>query len=433
MDVTPELPGDPTNPFGEPANTPAAPPSDEIDMPRLRRLLGSPELSWLVERVRRRMAHEEPLTGQVSLTGPNDAQRAAAERLLGRAPGAGRSLTVRLDAVDETLRRSGICPGGLATAVVALTGRVERVRETREREGQAWAEAYAPLDDLPRQLAAWAARLRGEGLVRRLARTPEVARDLLADTVKVLSVVPCDPPVSLPAFAARVLGSAHALDDGTPLATLALSGIRALTGVQDATGARGRREVWATAGLLRDDVSSTVLTLNVRGGPALDRMADEGEPAVLTLRQLSRHVRIPTPVDVIRVCENPTVLSAAADAYGPKCPPLICVQGQPSAAALTLLRQAHAQGVTLKYHGDFDWGGLRIAAGLLRHVPWRPWRYTAADYLRSAAVLASSAPRLSGTPVAAPWDTELTRVLDEWKVRVEEESVLDDLLADLAR
>lgn len=42
MDVTPELPGDPTNPFGEPANTPAAPPSDEIDMPRLRRLLGSP-------------------------------------------------------------------------------------------------------------------------------------------------------------------------------------------------------------------------------------------------------------------------------------------------------------------------------------------------------------------------------------------------------
>lgn len=64
---------------------------------------------------------------------------------------------------------------------------------------------------------------------------------------------------SLSVFAADTLGSAHALDDGTPLATIALSGVRALTGHPDGAGAAWRRAAWAPAGLLRDDVSSTVL------------------------------------------------------------------------------------------------------------------------------------------------------------------------------
>ncbi|MGW6204414.1 TIGR02679 domain-containing protein [Streptomyces sp. NPDC055089] len=74
-------------------------------------------------------------------------------------------------------------------------------------------------------------------------------------------VRPCahSPPsrFSLPAFAARVLGWAHALDDGTPLATLTLSGAPALTGFHDGQGAEWRREAWASVGLLRDELSST--------------------------------------------------------------------------------------------------------------------------------------------------------------------------------
>lgn len=120
----------------------------------------------------------------------------------------------------------------------------------------------------------------------------------------------------------------------------------------------------------------------MRGTPALDWTADEGEPTVLTLRQLIR--RPPSVASaVVRICENPTVLAAAADALGPACPPLICLQGQPSAAALALLRHLYGDGSTFQYHGDFDWGGLRIAGALLRSVPWRPWRYTAADYRRT--------------------------------------------------
>lgn len=180
---------------------------------------------------------------------------------------------------------------------------------------------------------------------------------------------------------------------------MVLSGVRALTGFPDGSGAQWRREAWASAGLLRDDVSSTVLSLNLRGSPALDWMADAGEPTVLTLRQLTRGLPDPT-TPIVRICENPAVLSAAADRYGADCPALVCLQGQPSAAALTLLRHLHAHGATLLYHGDFDWGGLRIGRNLLCHVPWRPWRYTAVDYRTAAA--ASRGPRLTGTPATAP-------------------------------
>ncbi|MFD7289515.1 TIGR02679 family protein [Streptomyces sp. NPDC059863] len=407
----------------------------EIDLPRLKRLLGGPETAWLVERARRRLEREEPLTLTVTLTEPTAGQRTAAERLLGRAPGSGRSLTVRLDTVDETLRRSGISVDGLEAAVLALTGPVVPLREVRDGLAHAWQEAYTPLDTLlPRhpQLAEWATRLRSDGVVRRLARTPDATHALLTRVAAVLQELPADSAVSLPTFAARTAGGAHALDDGTPLATVVLSAIRALTNFPHGTGAQWRRTAWASAGLLRDDLSSTVLTLNLRGTPALDWSADTGEPAVLTLRQLTTHPPAATSTPAtVRICENPAVLSAAVDAHGSASPVLVCLQGQPSAAALVLLKHLNSHGATLLHHGDFDWGGLRIAAALTRHVPWKPWRYTGTDY-RAAVARAPDGPRLTGTPAEASWDPALTRALTELGVRVEEETVLDDLLRDLA-
>ncbi|MFF4874129.1 TIGR02679 family protein [Streptomyces sp. NPDC000961] len=403
-----------------------------VDEARLRRLLGDPALDWLVDRARRRLEREQPLTGPVSLSAPMPAQRASAERLLGCSPGSGRSLTVRLDEVDTVLRRSGISPDGLAAAVLALTGPVVLLGPARQAEERAWQEAYAVIDALADQipgLAAWADRLRGDGLVRRLAGTPVAAQGLLGQVAAALSDLPADPPVSLPAFAARLFGGAHALDDGTSLATLTLSGIRALTGFPDGSGAEWRREAWASVGLLRDELSSTVLTLNLRGTPTLDFMADAGEPSVLTLRQLVRHP-IAASAPVVRICENPTVLAAAADVHGADSAPLVCLQGQPSAAALTLLRHLHERGAALLYHGDFDWGGLRIASALLRRVPWRPWRYTAAHY-RAAALARPDGPPLAGQPAEALWDPDLQQALLELAVRVEEETVLDVLLSDL--
>lgn len=419
-------------PERRPGDTTAGPaPPPRVDEDRLRRLLGDPELGWFVRRVRQRMAQGRPLTGTTTLTAPTDAERRAAERLLGRGPGDGGSLTVRLDDVDAVMRRSGVSPDGLAAAVVTLTGAVDRAAERKAREAGAWEHAHSPLRRVRPELVGWATRMTDTGQVRRLARSPEAAHSLLEDAVTVLAALPADPAVSLAAFAGQVLRDAHALDGGRPLATLVLSGVRALAGLAEEKGSRGQREAWASVGILKDDVSSTVLTLNLRGTPALDWMADAGEPAVLTLRQLVRHPAAPAAVARrIHVCENPAVLTAAADAYGPHCPPMVCVQGQPSTAALTLLRRLCDQGAALSYHGDFDWGGLRIASTLHRGVPWSPWRFTAAHY-RAAVASGPSSPCLTGTPADAPWDPPLARALAELGVRVEEETVLDDLLGDL--
>ncbi|MCZ7416349.1 DUF2399 domain-containing protein [Streptomyces sp. WMMC897] len=88
----------------------------------------------------------------------------------------------------------------------------------------------------------------------------------------------------------------------------------------------------------------------------------------------------------------------------------------------------------MRYHGDFDWGGLRIAGALRRRVPWEPWRYTASDYravVGAGVGLVRGWSRLSGPAAESPWDEGLAVALAEHGVRVEEEAVLPDLLSDL--
>ncbi|MBP0456477.1 TIGR02679 family protein [Streptomyces montanisoli] len=420
------------------------------DLPRLRRLLGGPDLAWLVDRVRRRLEAGQSLDSTVTRPGAGGAERAALGRLLGRAPRPGRSLSVPLAAVDTVLRDSGACTEGLAAAVVALTGPVTPRRDAAERLASAWQRAFAPLADTVSahpQFTHWHAELHATGLVRRLARTPEEAAPILATLARLLPHLPVSPPRSLSAFAAEYAEGAHALDHG-PLATLTLDAVRALTGAAPGSDAQSRRAAWAAAGLLLDELSSQVLTLNLPGdnhtatGRALSALGACAQPAVLTLRQLVRDPpRLclpPIPAgqggprrgSTAYVCENPAVVLSAADGLGRDCAPLICLQGQPSTAALHLLRLCADAGWALRYHGDFDWGGLRIAGRLRAHVPWTPWRYTTADYLAALAGHPASAP-LTGPAADSPWDPPLAEAVRAAGRRIEEELVLDHLLLDL--
>lgn len=128
--------------------------------------------------------------------------------------------------------------------------------------------------------------------------------------------------------------------------------------------------------------------------------------------------------------ENPSILALAVRRFGPDCPPLVCTSGWPNSAAVHLLRLLADQGATLRYHGDFDGEGIRIAAYLLDKTPARPWRMTAADY-RAAVARTPHGPRL-GRLTEAPWDPELTRAMTDHGTAVVEELVADVLLADLA-
>jgi uncharacterized protein (TIGR02679 family) len=405
------------------------------DRERLVRLLGGEDIAWLVDRCRRRMERAQPLTTSVTLAGATSRQRAAVHRLLGRSPRPGSTLTVSLSAVDEVVRRSGACPDGLAAAIVALTGEVtDRVAADADYERR-WRAAFAPLEAAVAartELTGWLAGLYSTGLVRRLAGAPESAAPLLADLVKVISNLPAagEP---LGRFAARTTGGAHGLDPDRSLATLALGAARSLSGLPDGSGAEWRREVWASVGVLRDEVSSTVLTVGLPGdahtstGRVLAACHETGQPAVLTLRQLVRdppRLRVPE----VFVCENPVVVATTADRLGAGCLPLICTNGQPGAAVLHLLRQLTSGGTMLRYHGDFDWGGLRIGNVVFARVPAVPWRFRATDY----RTVADRGRELAGTPVVAAWDGDLGAAMGEVGVAVEEEHVIDDLVTDLA-
>lgn len=387
-------------------------------MTRLHRLLGGDELAWLVTRVRKRLERDEPLDIVVTLSNATEAQRQAVHRLLGRAPRPGRALSVSLPAVDDLLRRSGAHPDGLGSAVLELTGPLTPPVDLEAL----WDKAFEELND-PR-LAEWGLSLRTSGLVKRLAPTPRAAADLLTTLNVVVGNLP-SPGEPIGRFAARVTGDAHALDDDRPLATLALRVARVLSGLPDGSGAEWRREVWASVGLMRDELSTTVITLGLTGHSGLEAWL--GQPVHLTLRQLVRDPPCLGPLDVF-VCENPVVVAAAADRLGRSCPPLVCTSGQPSAAVMHLLRLIVSAQGTLRYHGDFDWGGIRIANVLHDRVHFTPWRFDTRSYLAAGDV----GRPLTGAPVEARWDPALAPAMSSSGRRVEEELVLDDLMSDLS-
>lgn len=414
-------------------------PPGDLTAARLRRLLGGPDTAWLRDRVRRRLERAEPVTGTVTRNPATAEEQDAVAGLVGRRRRNADSVSVRLDEVDAVLRRSGLHPGGLAGAVLDLTGPVTVRSEAARHREQAWRTAFAPLDrvveDRP-ELRAWRDHLDRTGVVRRLAPAEGQAAVLIGDLAAALAGLPAEPqPVGR--FAERVLGSAHALDQGRPLTSLLFRAVQVLSDVGEGRGAAWEREVWASVGLVRDELSATVLTLGLPGDGATPTggmlAAMTGEPAILTLRQL---VRDPPRWDltgtVVSICENPVVVAEAAERLGARSGPLVCTAGQPGAAVMTVLRRLSAAGATLRHHGDFDWGGLRIANLLFARLQVRPWRYDAATYRWWTASDRRGRP-LRGTPVEASWDPALTQAMERAGRSVEEERVLDPLLADLDR
>ena len=418
----------------------------QVEPDRLNCLFGQPELAWVLDRVRRRMERGQSIEGSVTRQAATPAERDAVARLFGRPQRAARGVSVSLDELDGLLRRSGIHAGGLGRAVVELTGPVVIAADVTAAQARGWSHAFARASSVCSGrpgLEPWLEHVRAGGLVRRLAGgSSETGRELLDAVAAVVAALPVSPGESLSAFAARVCGRAHALGEGAPLATLALGAARALAGLEppapDESAAEARREVWAAVGVLCDELSSTVLTLGLPGdGSATGRILAAAfecrEPVWLTLRQL---VRAPAQwrVDDVRsvlTVENPSVIAIAADTLGPRCPPLVCTNGQPRAATIVLLRALAAAGVELRHHGDFDWSGITIGNLLQRRLPIVPWHFDREAYLHAVSSHPGTAP-LVGVPVTPSWDPELERAMRTEGRQVEEELVASELLGLLA-
>ena len=414
-----------------------------VDRERLNRLLGEPELAWVLERVRRRIERGHPTHGTIAQPSATPAERDAVARLFGRPPRAARGLTVSLDELDALLRRSEVHEGGLVGAVVTLTGAVTVRADRIADEERAWGEAFKRIEAAAAsraELAEWLVRIRITGVVKRLAGgSPTAGRELLDTLARVVAALPRSGGESLSTFAARVTGRAHALDDGSPLGTLALGAARSLAGLEppgpDESPAEARREAWAAVGVLCDELSSIVLTLGLPGdasdtGRLLAAARAGGEPLWLTLRQLVRTPPRWQGIDAVLVVENPSVIALAADVLGARAAPIVCTNGQPRAAAMVLLHSLAAAGARLRHHGDFDWGGLTIGNFLHGRLPVESWEFDRDAYLRAVAIHPHAAP-LSGSPVEACWDPRLAESMLDAGRQIEEELVADELLEPL--
>ncbi|WP_265286331.1 TIGR02679 family protein [Verminephrobacter eiseniae] len=287
-------------------------------------------------------------------------------------------------------------------------------------------------------------------MLKRLARRdPELAMRLLGQAGAVLRDLPAS-GLTRAQLAAKALGDAHALDGGQPAATLVLAALRhheksAVTpesgladdAVEDTeTGKPPERErdIWARAGVLVNELARPALLLNLPVHPSSTPPGMKGEPDYLSLRRLLR-TRFEWAVERKRVyvCENPNILSIAADRLGAACSPLVCTDGMPAAAQRVLLTQLADAGAELHYHGDFDWAGICIANHVMQSFNARPWRFGSGDYVDAFASIPQKDRDLMGDGVSASWDPSLLDHMRAHQLAVDEEAVAHLLIGDLER
>ncbi|MYS22499.1 TIGR02679 family protein [Streptomyces sp. DvalAA-14] len=408
--------------------------------------LRRPGLQRLWESLRKRLeANGLRATGSLRLTGLDAEERTAVSQLLGKTL-TGTSVTVRLQELDARLRTSA-AEAGLVATVQALGQPLIDRRAVRanalSRRDQVWSSVSDALNASPLAEEAWAAQwydgLRRSGVPRGVSLDDAVRSLHQATGILVLLHGPAGSVArGRGEIATEATGSAHGLDDGTWLARLVQRGIALAHGAELPENAAGRRALWRLAGVTPDEVSSTVLVYGLRPDGAdwreraLRDRADHHSESHLTLRDLHTLDLTMAPGTLVRICENPRVLEAAADAACTQ--PLVCTSGSASTAVLTLLDALVATDCRFAYHGDFDWPGIALANRIIRRYGARPWRMSAEDYERLAArTQARGVPQLplTGQPVDADWDADLAPTMEALSIALHEEATLDLLVDDL--
>ena len=117
--------------------------------------------------------------------------------------------------------------------------------------------------------------------------------------------------------------------------------------------------------------------------------------------------------------------------------PLVCAEGQPNSAVHALLELLVSGGSLTRYHGDFDWDGLRIGGALMARYGSEPWRFSLADYMEAVPLGRLSLPE-PRSAISTPWspglpEASLPEAMAAEGVAIHEEQVLASLIEDLSK
>ena len=416
--------------------------------PRLIRRLGGAELAELRRRMRRHFERygRDPEKSGFHLTKLSAVEYEALALLIGLPPRSTQSVRIDIARFDAALREAGIA-NSLQEALEKLDGPIVNRTEAKAELQSRWSSVTGD-QRLHPTLCAWLRGSSAVGLLKRVSKQEaHTAHLLLQQAHVVLQRLPAQ-GLTRAQLAADALGNAHALDNGQAVATvvLAASQYGASSGEQEhspseeitdeADGARRSservRDIWARSGVLVNELARPALFLNLPVRPQSSALAAPGEPGYLSLRRLLR-----TPPDwdvadqVVYVCENPNIVSIAADRLGAACASLVCTDGMPAAAQRVLLKQLSDAGAKLLYHGDFDWAGIHIANNVMKLCRCSPWCFGSEHYLQALETAPHKDRDLEETVVAASWDQALTEVMQSHGMAIAEEAVVSLLVNDL--
>jgi uncharacterized protein (TIGR02679 family) len=382
--------------------------------------------------------------GSVTLSGLTRGERFALAGLIGR-PVDGDRARLDLAVLDARIRATGSAAGLVAATTVRRGPLVDlpgRRADVAARRTAVWTSVREELAQHGMATEPWVEAWieSARPVVARLP-TPR-ATEAMGIAVRCLTRLPWSGERrGRTELAASVAGNSHALDDGTLISTLVLRAIAARLGSASPTSAADRRRLWHEAGVLGDEVSTTVLTLGLMppgASPVAEAVrlrSDAGCETHLTRRDLLRLDRWVPAGTPVWVCENPRVLEAVMDAHAEKTPAvMVCTAGNPMFVVTSLLARLVEDGAALHYRGDFDWPGVAIANRVISEFGAVPWRMGHADYeaaLGGAGRGLADLPALEGRPVNAAWDAELTVSMERAGKSVHEEALLDLLVADL--
>lgn len=354
--------------------------------------------------------------------------------------------------------------------VTEVSGRIAAIEANHHKRPAAAAQSHGPPPDRPpSDASSWWKRAVADPQSAthtwlRMHWRPREPNDALLQAAEavgtallILTLGLENEPLShrLPIFATQVTGDPHAFDPDRPAGRLLEKAIQdtqlgaAAIGSAAETAGAQREVLLSLIGLQRDDFSSSVLALGLTQSGRTDphrarvwrALSQACVPVAYPLWEIRRWSTVGATRGTAYIVENPAVfayLVEMAEAKGGTPPTLICTSGQLSAAAVALLDKLASSGVALYYGGDFDVGGLTIAAGICSRYAVRVklWRMSVEDYrlaLRSPGEHRLSQTELGQLAKFQPQFPDLVADMLAAKQKAYQEALVGQLAGDVFR
>jgi len=220
------------------------------------------------------------------------------------------------------------------------------------------------------------------------AITAQQMLSYVAQTVNYLAAGGVGSKVRLAVLAAFITGNPHYFDRSQSAGRLLLYALSYNSGMAYPKDAESVLEVYFTAGIRSDDISSFTTAYGVslytaKGiHPAYEGFIRESEAYMINLAGLEHITHASVSDDIVFIVENQMVFSALCESVKNKKIAIVCTSGQMKTASLILIDLLCAAGCKLYYSGDLDPEGILIADHIVKRHPEQvtPWHFTVRDY-----------------------------------------------------